>query len=106
MVEVGFLTVGHTHTDINQTFNTTSQQLDKHDVITLKTLHSVLSNIYNDHKAAVWVRQSSQSFHDNNISDDYQALCKWPGKMLSMFIFTQSIRFPFHESHLTDFQVP
>lgn len=42
MVEVGFRTVGHTHTDIDQTFSTTSRQLDTHDAITREDLHSVL----------------------------------------------------------------
>lgn len=47
MDEVGFLPVGHTHTDFDQTFSTTSRKLYTHDSITRTDLPSVFSNCYN-----------------------------------------------------------
>lgn len=47
-VEVGFLPVGHTHTDIDQAFSTTSRRLRTHDAITLSDMHGQLSKCYND----------------------------------------------------------
>lgn len=49
MVAVGFLPVGHTQTDIDQRFSTTSKRLDTHDAITKEDLHNVLSQCYDDH---------------------------------------------------------
>lgn len=48
-VEVGFLPIGHTHEDIDQTFSSTSSHLRHSDAITLSDFHSTLRNVYNDH---------------------------------------------------------
>lgn len=48
MVEVGFLPVRHSHTDMEQTFSTTVRHLDKHDAITREDLHTVLAKGYNE----------------------------------------------------------
>lgn len=45
-VEVGFLPVGHTHSDIDQCFSTTSGYLKYHDAVTLEDLHSGLAHCY------------------------------------------------------------
>ncbi len=42
-VEVGFLPIGHTHEDIDQSFSQTSGQLSRTNAITLSDLHSVVS---------------------------------------------------------------
>lgn len=46
-VIVGFLPVGHTHEDIDQTFSRTSERLRNRDAITLSDLHNELSQTYN-----------------------------------------------------------
>lgn len=46
-VEVSFLPVGNTHTDIYQTFSTTSELLHHTDAITLQEMQKVLSQCYN-----------------------------------------------------------
>lgn len=47
-VEVEFLQVGHTYTDIYQSFRTTSQRLHTHDAITLSDMYQQLRKWYND----------------------------------------------------------
>lgn len=47
-VQVGFLPVGHTHSDIDQTFIINSRRLRTHGAITLPDLHGKLSQRYND----------------------------------------------------------
>lgn len=49
MVKFRFLPVGLTHSDIYQTFSTTSRQRDKFDAITLEDVHTAFSNCYNEH---------------------------------------------------------
>lgn len=44
---VGFLPIGHTHEDIDQTFSRTSERLRSKDAVTMKELKSELSNVYN-----------------------------------------------------------
>lgn len=48
MAEVGFLAVDHIHTDIYQTFSTTSRRLDTNDAITREGVHNVLSQCYKE----------------------------------------------------------
>ena len=45
---VGFLPIGHTHEDINQSFSTTSARLRSTDAITLDDLHAGLCKCYNN----------------------------------------------------------
>lgn len=47
-IEVHFLTVGHTHTDIGQVFGTTSRHLDTHVSVTLVHLHRELGQFLNN----------------------------------------------------------
>ena len=44
---MGFLPVGHTHEDIDQTFSKTSERLRTRDTVTISDLHSELSLAYN-----------------------------------------------------------
>lgn len=46
-VEVGFLPVGHTHEDIDQSFSSTSARLRSNNAVTLQELHSELRKTYN-----------------------------------------------------------
>lgn len=46
-IEVGFLLIGHTHSDIDQTFSTTSRRLRTEDAITMHDLHGVFAKCYN-----------------------------------------------------------
>lgn len=48
-VEVGFLPVGHTHSDIDQAFSTTAERLRYHNAVTLPELHHQVSQCYNEH---------------------------------------------------------
>ena len=45
-VQVSFLPIGHTHSDIDQTFSCTSRRLKANDAITLKDLHDELRKSY------------------------------------------------------------
>lgn len=47
-LEFGFLTVGHTHSDIDHTFSTTSCRLKTHDAITLADTHHEMSQCFNE----------------------------------------------------------
>lgn len=47
-VEAGFLPIGHTHEDIDQTFSRTSDRLRNHIAITLEDLHHQLRQTYNN----------------------------------------------------------
>lgn len=46
VVEVGFLPIGHTHEDIDQTFSSTSSRLRVNDAVTLNDLHFQLSQTH------------------------------------------------------------
>ncbi len=46
-IVVGFLPVGHTHEDIDQTFSRTSDRLRCNDAMTLEDLHGQLRHVYN-----------------------------------------------------------
>ena len=48
-IEVGFLPVGHTHSDIDQCFSRTSAQLRSVNATTLKDLQFEIGSTYNDH---------------------------------------------------------
>jgi len=48
-VIVGFLPVGHTHEDIDQSFSRTAERLRTNDAVTLSDLHHQLSQTYNEH---------------------------------------------------------
>ncbi len=52
-VEVGFLPVGHTHEDIDQTFSRTSDRLRCNNAITLSDLHHELKQVYNERTTVV-----------------------------------------------------
>lgn len=43
-VEVGFLPIRHTHSEIYQTFSTTSRRLQTENAITMEDLHGVFGN--------------------------------------------------------------
>lgn len=46
-IEVGICLIGHTHSDIDQTFGCTSWRLKTENKITMDYLHAVLCNCYN-----------------------------------------------------------
>lgn len=48
-VEVSFLPVGHTHSDVDQAFSSTSDMLRHNDAITISDIHDLLSKCYNSH---------------------------------------------------------
>lgn len=47
-IEVGFVPVGNTHSDIDQAFSPSSRNLDTQDAVTLSYLHYGLDQSYND----------------------------------------------------------
>ena len=75
-VEIGFLPVGHTHSDIDQCFSTTSDRLKYHNAVTLDDLHEQLKKCYNERttvermtKVVNWSQLCDQSKCINNISN-------------------------------------
>lgn len=46
-IEVGFLPVGHTHSDVDQAFSTTAERLRHYDAITIYDMEDQLSTCYN-----------------------------------------------------------
>lgn len=56
-IEVGFLPIGHTHSDIDQTFSCTSRRLRTEDAITMEDMHGVLSKCYNKHTTVSSLKQ-------------------------------------------------
>lgn len=48
VVEVGFLPVGHTHSDVDKAFSTTADRLRYHDAVTLNNMEILLGNCYNE----------------------------------------------------------
>lgn len=56
-VEVGFLPIGHTHSDIDQAFSTTSDRLRYHNAVTLAEMHQQVSNCYNEHTKVSTLKQ-------------------------------------------------
>lgn len=46
-IEVGFLPIGYTHSDIDQTFSTTYRRLRTENSITMEDLHGLFGGCYN-----------------------------------------------------------
>lgn len=48
-VEIAFLPVGYTHSDLYQAFSSSSERLRHHDAVTLQDLHNMLGEYYKEH---------------------------------------------------------
>lgn len=48
LIEVGFLTIEYTHSDIHQNFSTTNIRLRTEDTIIMEHLYGFLGKCYND----------------------------------------------------------
>ncbi len=72
-VTMGFLPVGHTHEDIDQTFSRTSDRLRSNNAITLGELHEELRHTYNEHTV---VGSMSNVINWSGLCEDQNCLTK------------------------------
>ena len=89
---VGFLPVGHTHEDIDQSFSATSSRLKSADILTLSDMHTELRRCYNN--------QTRVESMDAMVN--WSQLCEEQGCLSNAQQFTQYHYFRFfncHEGH-------
>ena len=91
-IVVGFLPVGHTHEDIDQTFSRTSERLRCNDAITLSDLHGELRNVYND-RTSVCVMKNVVN---------WSGLCEEEKCLTNIKNFSKYRYFKFHRSETSD----
>lgn len=89
-VLVGFLPVGHTHEDIDQSFSTTSTRLRTAQAITLSDLHAELRQCYNN--------RTSVEHIDSMVN--WSGLCELEGCLTNVQGFTQFQYFRFLKDNM------
>lgn len=84
-IELGFLPIGHTHSEIYQIVSTTSWRLRTEDIISMDYLYGVLGKCYNDSTTVSSLKQMA----------NWLMLCEQSGCLNSFQLISQHRILPF-----------